>query len=94
MISVLSQVTNRISKGSKVSCLYRGIQHVGVVKHADYKLDRYTIRIKISRFGEVFLSRKRHQIEPIEDVEFESVEHAVHLLDDYIDKDFIHHEMM
>lgn len=85
MISILTSAgSRRVTVGSKVSVNYRGQVFVGKVLSASYSTDQYVISINHARFHQVVVTRKRHQIDTIDDVEFEDVIRDVNLLEDIV----------
>lgn len=82
MISIkqLFNKKSRISVGDKVQCLHRGESVIGRVKHVDYKKDNYIVRVSIGNNERIYKHLRRHQVELVEDVEFEECIKSVNMM--------------
>lgn len=66
MISILAQVdetTRSVKVGNRVYVNFRGELLVGRVKGVDKRNGKFVVRVFHEKYGEVFLSRNRAQIE-------------------------------
>ena len=75
---------DRIVAKQKVTVMFRGELFIGTVLHCDYKMDRYTIRVSGHHHHVAIITRRRCQIERIDDHEFEEVINDVIVTEDLV----------
>lgn len=86
---------NRVLAGTQVSLIHNGISNIGRVVACNYSENNYIIQFIDRCINTHVVERRRHQINPVEDIEFEEVvEDCRQLGAVYEPEDFVHLEMM